>query len=236
MASKSRNGVFVRCSDAEFGKAICSNFSSVSFCRSEWFECNGFTWKSTFWFPNLRFLGILSPKCNVVSKRPPNGPFFQQNRAVWAICASWSNRQICRGLPEKLSSKVTYGKIRKYKNTKITGIQKVESVQRRFPKRLPGLAEYDHSSRLAILDLNSLESRRFCQDLLPAYKIICGLVNVDSRKPITICGHNYKLFASKCRVDVRKWFFNRRIVNIWNSLSATAECFASLSTFDKFFI
>jgi hypothetical protein len=37
---------------------------------------------------------------------------------------------------------------------------------------------------------------------------------------------SYKLIASKCRVDVRKWFFNQRIVNIWNSLPATAECFA----------
>jgi hypothetical protein len=89
-------------------------------------------------------------------------------------------------------------------------------------------------------NLNSLESRRLRQDLLLAYKIIFELVNVDSRKHFTICrdsvthGHSYKLIASKCCVDVRKWFFNQRIVNIWNSLSATAECFASLSTFEMF--
>ena len=115
-------------------------------------------------------------------------------------------------------------------------------MQRRFTKRLPGLGEHDYSSRLAILDLDSLELRRLRQDLLLAYKIIFGLVNVDSSKHFTICrdsvsvtrGHSYKLVASKCRVDVRKWFFNQRIVNVWNSLPATAECFASLSTFKMF--
>ena len=122
----------------------------------------------------------------------------------------------------------------------VTEIRKVESVQRRFTKRLPGLGEHDYSSRLAILDLDSLELRRLRQDLLLAYKIIFGLVNVDSSKHFTICrdsvtrGHSYKLVASKCRVDVRKWFFNQRIVNVWNSLPATAECFASLSTFKMF--
>jgi hypothetical protein len=78
--------------------------------------------------------------------------------------------------------------------------------------------------------------RRLRQELLLAYKIIFGLVNVDSTKHFTICrdsvnrGHSYKLIASKCRVDVRKWFFNQRIVNVWNGLPATAECFVSLST------
>jgi hypothetical protein len=89
-------------------------------------------------------------------------------------------------------------------------IRKIESVQRRFTKRLPGLAEYDYSSRLAILDLDSLESRRLCQDIVLTYKIIFGLVNVDSTKYFTISrdsvtrSHCYRLIASKCGVDVRK--------------------------------
>jgi hypothetical protein len=75
------------------------------------------------------------------------------------------------------------------------------------------IAEYDYSSRLAILDLDSLESRRLHQDLVLIYKIISGLVNVDSTKYFTICrdsvtrGHSCRLIASKCRVDVRKCFF-----------------------------
>jgi hypothetical protein len=56
----------------------------------------------------------------------------------------------------------------------------------------------------------------------------------------TICrdsvtrGHSYRLIASKCSVDVRKWFLTQRVVNVWNSLPATAECFASLSIFKSF--
>jgi hypothetical protein len=55
----------------------------------------------------------------------------------------------------------------------IAYLREVESVQRRFTKRFPGLAEYNYSSRLALLDLDSLELRRLRQDLigLLVYKI-----------------------------------------------------------------
>jgi hypothetical protein len=62
----------------------------------------------------------------------------------------------------------------------IAYIRKIESVQRRFTKRFPGLAEYNYSSRLALLDLDSLELRRLRQDLILVYKIVFRLVGVNS--------------------------------------------------------
>jgi hypothetical protein len=47
-------------------------------------------------------------------------------------------------------------------------------------------------------------------------------------------GHVFKLLASNCRVDARKWFFSQRIVNVWNSLPASAVNFASLAAFKTF--
>ena len=122
----------------------------------------------------------------------------------------------------------------------LTDVSRVESVQRRFTKRLPGLAELDCFSRLAILDLDSLELRRLRHDLILAYKIIFGHLDVDASLFFTVrsdCvtrGHEYRLIASNHRIDARKWFFSHRIVDVWNSLPATAKCFNTLSCFERF--
>jgi hypothetical protein len=115
-------------------------------------------------------------------------------------------------------------------------------VQRRFTKRLPGLAGYNYSSRLALLDLDSLELRRLRQDLILAYKIVFRIVDVNLNDYFKMNtdsvtrGHGLKLFASNCRIDARKWFFSQRIINVWNSLPASAENFASLAMFNAFII
>ena len=58
-------------------------------------------------------------------------------------------------------------------------IARIESVQRRFTKRLSGLSNDNYSSRLETLGLKSLELRRLHQDLMYTYKIIFGLVDLD---------------------------------------------------------
>ena len=56
-------------------------------------------------------------------------------------------------------------------------IKQVESVQRRFTKRLPGLKHLHFHERLEYLGLETLEMRRLRQDLVFTYKVIFGLVN-----------------------------------------------------------
>jgi len=58
-------------------------------------------------------------------------------------------------------------------------IDKVESVQRRFAKRLPGFHDMEYSARLDKLNLQSLEYRRLVADLILTYKIIFGLTDID---------------------------------------------------------
>ena len=67
----------------------------------------------------------------------------------------------------------------------------IESVQRKFTKRIPGMSGLSYHSRLKALNLESLELRRLRADLLLAYKILFGLLRVDSnifhsKKPVTI--------------------------------------------------
>jgi hypothetical protein len=95
--------------------------------------------------------------------------------------------------------------------------RKIESVQRRFTKTFPGLAEYNYSSRLALLFLDSLELRQLRQDLILVYKIVFRLVDVNSNDYFKMNadsvtrGHVFKLLASNCRVDARKCFLAREL-------------------------
>jgi len=58
-------------------------------------------------------------------------------------------------------------------------IEAVESVQRRFTKRLPGLNGLSYPERLKHVNLDSLELRRLYTDLYYCYKMLFGLVDAD---------------------------------------------------------
>ena len=50
-------------------------------------------------------------------------------------------------------------------------IHEIESVQRRFTKKILGLGKHDYRHRLTVLNLPSLEFRRIRGDLIETYKI-----------------------------------------------------------------
>jgi len=50
----------------------------------------------------------------------------------------------------------------------------IETVQRRFTKRLPGYHRHSYSERLWLLQLPSLETRRLQNDLIWCYKTVFG--------------------------------------------------------------
>ena len=58
-------------------------------------------------------------------------------------------------------------------------IRKVESVQKRFTKRLVGLSEISYNRKLEMLNIESLEERRLRSDLIMCYKILMGFVYLD---------------------------------------------------------
>ena len=86
----------------------------------------------------------------------------------------------------------------------ITNIKEVESVQKRFTKRLH---EVDYQNRLLALGLDSLELRRLRADLTLTYKILCGLIDVDPTQFFNIynCpplrGHIYRLRCNTQRLN-----------------------------------
>ncbi len=58
-------------------------------------------------------------------------------------------------------------------------IDLVESIQRRYTKRIPGLQTASYPDGLACLNLDSLEYQRIYFDLVMVYKLLYGLVDCD---------------------------------------------------------
>jgi len=112
-------------------------------------------------------------------------------------------------------------------------------MQRKFTKRIPGTSGLSYHSRLKALNLESLELRRLRADLLLAYKILFGLLRVNSdifftpRNQSQLRGHAYMLHKQRCFSSNRRNFFSIRIVNRWNSLPAETTDFFGLDKFNN---
>ena len=92
-------------------------------------------------------------------------------------------------------------------------INQLESVQRRFTKRLPRFQTLPYDERCALLGLDCLELRRLRADLILCYKIILGLVWLSPDSFFTfVCNsrtrsHSFKLFLTDSGVNCRQHFF-----------------------------
>jgi len=95
----------------------------------------------------------------------------------------------------------------------IRDIDSLESVQRRFTKRLPGLKNLNYYDRLERLNVPTLELRRLQADLVWCYKVVFGLAHVDVNEffEFSPChhtlGHKCKLFKHQTTACVHSFFF-----------------------------
>ncbi len=106
----------------------------------------------------------------------------------------------------------------------IRDIQLVEKVQRRVTRTVRGLRNLPYEERLVQLQIDSLEKRRVKTDLTELFKIINGYTclqpehffnfNVQARTR----GHNFKIYPNFSHLNVRKYFFTNRVVELWNRL------------------
>ena len=120
-----------------------------------------------------------------------------------------------------------------YKKKDITTL---ENVQRRATKMVPGLGDKSYEDRLRELKLPTLNYRRIRVDMIEVFKLVNGMYYFDCTNLFTFRdqservtrGNKKKLFKHRARLDVRKYSFSNRVVNLWNSLpdsviSASAE-------------
>lgn len=124
---------------------------------------------------------------------------------------------------------------------KMKDIEKLESVQRRSTKQLPGMKDISYPERLVKLNLPTLAYRRIRGDMIEAYKIISGIYDQDTNsilKPWNSAaaknssrGNSRKIFPERSRTNVRKNFFSQRVVNVWNNLPENIVSAPNINTF-----
>ena len=120
-------------------------------------------------------------------------------------------------------------------------IEKIESVQRQFSKRIPALQGLSYPDRLTALNLDILELRRLRSDLCMMYEIVFGLCDVDTDNLYVLRldvsrptrGHRFKIMLEHCTNNYRNNFFIQRVAPVWNSLPLAIVDFSSLSRFKR---
>ena len=101
----------------------------------------------------------------------------------------------------------------------------IESIQRRFTKRIPGLSRLSYTERLTLLNSQTLERRRLEFDLILCFKILREFIQGPSEAYGLVLsqrrsrGHSLKLASIQTKTDLRKFYFASRVRDPWNSLT-----------------
>ena len=109
-------------------------------------------------------------------------------------------------------------------------IDLIENVQRNFTKRLTGLYLMNYCDRLYFCNLEPLEVRRLHNDVIMLYKILHSHVSVYMNNCISLFQTNYtrgnifKLEKFRAKLDERKFFYEYRLIDVWNSLNNWVVC------------
>ena len=116
----------------------------------------------------------------------------------------------------------------------------LENVQRRATKLVRSLKYKDYEERLKELKLTKLEDRRTRGDMILTYRLLNGEEGIDYNKFFTLSGgqynlrgHSMKLVKTGERLNVRRNFFSKRVIDKWNGLSEHEVTAPSTSTFKK---
>ena len=120
-------------------------------------------------------------------------------------------------------------------------IDQIEKIQRRATRMIPGIGHLTYEDRLIQCRLPTLEQRRTRGDLIHVYKMLNGFLHINNENffcfvnqrhnVTTRSSENNLMIAEKCRLDVRKYFFKNRIVQMWNNLPIEAREAASVNSF-----
>jgi hypothetical protein len=98
-------------------------------------------------------------------------------------------------------------------------IDSIENVQRRATKQIPSL------DRLKKLKMPTLKYRCLRGDMIETFKIITGIYNnvvtesiFDLDPNTRTRGHSKKIKKKFCKINLSKFSFTNRIVDLWNTL------------------
>ncbi len=103
---------------------------------------------------------------------------------------------------------------------------------------MKGLQDIEYEERAEVLNLDSLSCRMDKRDMILIYKILHGFLEgvqwQDFFKMADTCrlrGHPLKLRNDRSRLDLRKFTFSQRVVNLWNYLPTEVVTASSVKAF-----
>ena len=114
----------------------------------------------------------------------------------------------------------------------------LESVQRRWTKKIVGFADLTYAERLLRLNLFSIKGRLLRADLIMVWKVMNGLCphlsSLFERSEYgRTRGHSKKIFLPHYSTDVRARFFSIRVISLWNSLPEEAVSATTVQAFKR---
>ena len=113
----------------------------------------------------------------------------------------------------------------------------VENVQRRFTKRIGGISHLTYPARLQFLGLEALQERRLKFDLIMCHKVMYNFVEVDASdffclySEFLMIEHVVIMSDWSNLVDVWKYCFSSRVVDLWNNLPRQVVNLTSVNSF-----
>jgi hypothetical protein len=121
-------------------------------------------------------------------------------------------------------------------------IDQIESVQRRATKMLPNLRNLSYPERLSKLNLPTLAYRRARGDMIELYKICNNIYDSDVTKNLLTFntdletrtssrGHKFKLVQDRLKTRIRKQYFTKRVVKVWNNMPVHVVNAPSINSF-----
>ena len=105
---------------------------------------------------------------------------------------------------------------------------------------VPGLGDKSYEDRLKDLRLPTLTYRRIRGDMIEVFKLVNDMYYFDCTNLFTFRdqskritrGNKKKLFKYRARLDVRKYSFSNRVVDLWNSLLDSVISVETVFTFE----
>ncbi len=121
----------------------------------------------------------------------------------------------------------------------VADINHLERIQRLATRLVTGLRHLPYEERLQRLGLYSLQRRRLRADLITAFKIFKGLLDIDpnlfflppARRGLR--GHPFKVLQGAGHRRRRGSAFSVRVVKYWNKLPASVVTAPSVNVFKK---
>ncbi len=115
----------------------------------------------------------------------------------------------------------------------------LERIQRFATRLITGMRHLPYEERLQRLGLHSLQRRRLRDDLITAFKIFKGLLEID----LNLCfipparrvlkGHPFTVLQGASHHRRRGSAFSVRVVHYWNKLPASVFTVPSVNFFKK---